>query len=124
LQIKNDSGQITVLAIALFVGLLALLPIAANISNLLIAQQRLNSLADAAALAGAQELEFNNPAVCEVAASFVNSAPDIAISCSVSPSAIQVTLVTPAAKSILNPVISKLTATARAGIADTNSGMP
>jgi secretion/DNA translocation related TadE-like protein len=124
LQTRNESGQVTVLAIALFVGLLALLPIAANISNLLIAQQRLNSLADASALAGAQELEFNNPSACEVAASFVNINLNIEIFCSVSPSAIQVALVTSAPKSILNPFISKLSATARAGIADTNSGMP
>lgn len=124
MRTKNDSGQITVLAIALFVGLLALLPIAANISGLLIAQQRLNSMADAAALAGAQELEFNNLSACDVSTSFVNIARDIDIFCTVTPSAIQVTLETSAPKSVLNPFISKLSATARAGFADTNSGMP
>ena len=124
MQTKGDSGQITVLAIALFVGLLTLLPIAADISNLLIAQQQLNSLADPAALAGAQELEFNNPSACEVSTNFVNIAQDIEIFCLASKTDIQVTLVTPAPKSILNAFISKLSATARAGIADTNSGMP
>ena len=120
----NDSGQVTVLAIALLLGLLALLPIAVNISELLVAQQRLNAQADSAALAGALELEYNNSSACEVAGRFANISEEDVFRCVTSETDIQITIATRAPQSILNPFIQKLFASARAGIADTNSTMP
>lgn len=121
---RNDSGQITVLLVAMVLVLLASIPVAGSLAELLIAQQRLTALADSTALAGAQELEFNNARACEAAKSFASFSNGVDITCISSATEIQVTLVSLAPKSVFTPLIPKLLARARAGIADTNTGMP
>ena len=121
---RNDSGQITVLLVAMVLVLLASLPVAAALAELLIAQQRLTALADSTALAGAQELEFNNARSCEAAKSFASFSNSVEITSISSAAEIQITLVSLAPKSVFTPLIPKLLVRARAGIADTNTGMP
>jgi len=121
---KNEYGQITVLFVAMVLVLLASIPLSGALAELLIAQQRLSALADSTALAGAQELEFNNASACKAAKSFASFSNGVEITCISSATEIQVTLVSLAPKSMFTPLILKLSAKARAGIADTNAGMP
>ena len=91
----NDSGQVTILLLALVLAILSALPILATISQLVITQQRLNATADASAMAGALELEFNQGQACDTARNFKMNFPSSIMSCQASEALIKVELKLP-----------------------------
>ena len=113
----NDSGQVTILMLALVLALLSALPIVGSISQTLVKQQRLNSVADLSALSGALELEFNQPQACEVARDFKVDFPSSTMSCEATSSKIKLVLRLPNTSSPMKYLFPILEATATAGIA-------
>jgi secretion/DNA translocation related TadE-like protein len=113
----NDSGQVTILMLALVLALLSALPIVGSISQTLVNQQRLNAAADSSALAGALELEFNQPQACVVARDFTVDFPSSTLSCEVTNSKIKLVLRLPNTSSPMKYLFPILEATANAGIA-------
>lgn len=113
----NDSGQVTILMLALVLALLSALPIVGSISQTIVKQQRLNAAADSSALAGALELEFNQPQACEVARDFKVDFPISTMSCEATRSKIKLILRLPNTSSPMKFLFPILEATATAGIA-------
>ena len=113
----NDSGQATILMLALVLALLSALPILGSISQTLVNQQRLNAAADSSALAGALELEFNQPQACELAQDFKVDFPTSTMSCEATRSKIKLVLRLPNTSSPMKYLFPVLEATATAGIA-------
>ena len=113
----NDSGQVTILMLALVLALLSALPIVGSISQTLVKQQRLNAAADSSALAGALELEFNQPQACEVARDFKVDFQSSTMSCESTSSKIKLVLRLPNTSSPMKYLFPILEATATAGIA-------
>jgi len=117
LEKVNDFGQVTILLLALVLALLSTLPIVGSIGQTLVIQQRLNSVADSSALAGALELEFNQPQACVVARDFTVDFPSSTLSCEVTNSKIKLVLRLPNTSSPMKYLFPILEATATAGIA-------
>ncbi|MCF8553663.1 MAG: hypothetical protein K9F97_02210 [Candidatus Nanopelagicales bacterium] len=113
----NDSGQASILMLALVLALLSSLPILGSISQTLVKQQRLNAAADSSALAGARELEFNQLQACELAQDFKVDFPSSAMSCEATRSKIKLVLTLPNTSSPMKYLFPILEATAIAGIA-------
>ena len=113
----NDSGQATILMLALVLALLSSLPILGSISQTLVKQQRLNAAADSSALAGALELEFNQPQACELAQDFKVDFPTSTMSCEATRSKIKLVLRLPNTSSPMKYLFPILEARATAGIA-------
>jgi secretion/DNA translocation related TadE-like protein len=120
----NDSGQVTILLLALVLAILCALPILATISQLVITQQRLNATADATAMAGALELEFNQGQACETARNFKMNFPSSIMSCQASESFIRVELKLPNTYFPTRFWLPNLVASATAGIAQPMEPMP
>ena len=120
----NDSGQVTILLLALALAILSALPILATISQLVITQQRLNATADASAMAGALELEFNQGQACETARNFKMNFPSSTMSCQASESLIKVELKLPNTYFPTRFLLPNLVASATAGIAQPMEPMP
>jgi len=117
LEKVNDFGQVTILLLALVLALLSTLPIVGSIGQTLVIQQRLNSVADSSALAGALELEFNQLQACEVARDFKVDFPSSTMSCEATSSKIKLVLRLPNTSSPMKYLFPILEATATAGIA-------
>ena len=124
LQAINDSGQVTILLLALVLAILSALPILATISQLVITQQRLNATADASATAGALELEFNHGQACESARNFKMNFTSSTMSCQASESLIKVELKLPNTYFPTKFLLPNLVASATAGIAQPMEPMP
>jgi secretion/DNA translocation related TadE-like protein len=120
----NDSGQVTILLLALVLAILSALPILATISQLVITQQRLNATADATAMAGALELEFNHGQACASARNFKMNFPSSTMSCQASESLIKVELKLPNTYFPTRFLLPNLVASATAGIAQPMEPMP
>ena len=120
----NDSGQVTILLLALVLAILSALPILATISQLVITQQRLNATADASATAGALELEFNHGQACESARNFKMNFTSSTMSCQASESLIKVELKLPNTYFPTKFLLPNLVASATAGIAQPIEPMP
>jgi secretion/DNA translocation related TadE-like protein len=120
----KDSGQVTILLLALALAILSALPILTALSQLVITQQRLNAAADASALAGALELEFNQNQACDIARNFKVNFPSSTMSCQVSESIIEVELKLPNTYFPTRYLWPNLVATATAGIAQPTEPMP
>ena len=113
----NDSGQASILMLALVLALLSSLPILGSISQTLVKQQQLNAAADSSALAGALELEFNQLQACELAQDFKVDFPSSTMSCEATRSKIKLVLSLPNTSSPMRYLFPILEATATAGIA-------
>ncbi len=113
---ENDEGQITLLVVALTSCLIALLPIIGVVARSTLHQQQLNNLADAAALAGAQELEFNPAGVCIEAQLVLAARPDVQFQCEVTSFGVQVSLAADQESDLLSLLKPRLTSTAIAGL--------
>lgn len=120
----NDSGQVTILLLALALAIFSVLPILATMSQLVITQQRLNATADASALAGALELEFNQNQACDTALNFKMNFPSSTMSCQASESIIKVELTLPNTYFPMKFLLPNLVASATAGIAQPMEPMP
>ena len=120
----NDSGQATILLLALALAILSALPILATISQLVITQQRLSATADASAIAGALELEFNQDQACDTARNFKMNFPSSTMGCEASETLIKVELTVPNTYFPTRYLLPYLVATTTAGIAQPMEPMP
>ena len=87
------------------------------IAEVLVAQQRLNSKAEAIALAGAQELEFNQEQACVVAQEFSNTNFGTTPECLSESASVEILLSEPNPNQLFSVFIPNIQATSRAGIA-------
>ena len=87
------------------------------VAEVLVAQQRLNSKAEAIALAGAQELEFNQEQACAVAQEFSTANFGITAECLSEATSIEILLSEINPNRFLYVFLPKIQATSRAGIA-------
>ena len=114
---KSDSGQISILVLAISIALLIGTSLIGMIAEVIVAQQRLNSKAEAIALAGAQELEFNQEQACVVAQEFSTVNFGIAAECFSESASIEILLSELNQYRFLYVFVPKIQATSRAGIA-------
>jgi hypothetical protein len=116
-SIKRESGQISILvlaaAIAFLLGTIAI----GMLAEVLVAQQRLNAKAEAIALAGALELEFNQDQACAVADEFSTTNFGINAQCVADSASIETLLSEPNPNRFLSVFLSNIQASSRAGIA-------
>ena len=114
---KSESGQISILvlaaAIAFLLGTIAI----GMLAEVLVAQQRLNAKAEAIALAGALELEFNQDQACVVAQEFSTTNFDIKAECVSDSASIEVLLSAANPNRFLSEFLPNIEASSRAGIA-------
>jgi hypothetical protein len=114
---KSELGQISILvlaaAIAFLLGTIAI----GMLAEVLVAQQRLNAKAEAIALAGALELEFNQEQACAVADEFSTTNFGINAQCLADSTNIEILLSEPNPNRFLSVFLSNIQASSRAGIA-------
>ncbi len=114
---RSESGQISILvlaaAIAFLLGTIAI----GMLAEVLVAQQRLNAKAEAIALAGALELEFNQEQACGVAQEFSTKILGIKAECVADSASIEIVLSEPNPNRFLSVFLSSIQASSRAGIA-------
>ena len=114
---KSESGQISILvlgaAIAFLFGTIAI----GMLAEVLVAQQRLNAKAEAIALAGALELEFNQDQACVVADEFSTTNFGTQAQCVADTANIEILLSEPNPNRFLSVFLSNIQASSRAGIA-------
>ncbi|CAB4651535.1 MAG: hypothetical protein F2627_03625 [Actinobacteria bacterium] len=114
---KSESGQISILvlaaAIAFLLGTIAI----GMLAEVLVAQQRLNAKAEAIALAGALELEFNQDQACVVADEFSTTNFGTQAQCVADTANIEILLSEPNPNRFLSVFLSNIQASSRAGIA-------
>ena len=119
-SIKCESGQISILVLVIAIAFLPGTFAIGMISEVLVAQQRFNAKAEAVALAGAQELEFNQELACNVAQVFSTSNFNIEAECVSDSASIEILLSEPNPNRFLSPFMPKIQASSRAGIASDN----
>ena len=114
---KSESGQISILvlaaAIAFLLGTIAI----GMLAEVLVAQQRLNAKAEAIALAGALELEFNQEQACVVADEFSTTNFGTQAQCVADTANIEILLSEPNTNRFLSIFLPKIQSSSRAGIA-------
>ena len=115
--IRGDSGQVSVLVLAASTALLFGTYAIGLGAEVLVMQQRLNSKADAIALAGATELEFNQEQACGVAQEFSTKNLGIKAECVADSASIEIVLSEPNPNRFLSVFLSNIQASSRAGIA-------
>ena len=114
---KSESGQISILvlaaAIAFLLGTIAI----GMIAEVLITQQRLNAKAEAVALAGALELEFNQEQACATAQEFSTTNFGIYAKCVADSTNIEILLSEPNPNRFLSVFLPNIQSSSKAGIA-------
>jgi hypothetical protein len=91
------------------------------LAQALVTQQRLNTKAESTALAGAQELEFNQVDACNVAREFSATNFGLNADCIVQSDGIEILLSEPNPNTFLSKFLPNIYATSRAGIAANDS---
>ena len=119
-SIKCESGQISILVLVIAIAFLSGTFGIVMISEVLVAQQRLNAKAEAVALAGARELEFNQVQACAFAQEFSTSNFDIKAECLSDSASIEILLSEPNPNRFLSEFLPNIEASSRAGIASGN----
>ena len=114
---KSESGQISILVLAAASAFLLGTIAIGMLAEVLVAQQRLNAKAEAIALAGALELEFNQEQACGVAQEFSTKNFGIKPECVVDSASIEILLSEPNPNRFLSVFLSNIQASSRAGIA-------
>ena len=114
---KSESGQISILVLATTIAFLWVTLAIGMLAEVLVAQQRLNAKAEAIALAGALELEFNQEQACGVAQEFSTKNFGIKPECVVDSASIEILLSEPNPNRFLSVFLSNIQASSRAGIA-------
>jgi Flp pilus assembly protein TadG len=114
---RSDSGQISILVLIISLALLAGTYLVGAIAQVIAAQQRLDTKAETIALAGAQELEFNQAQACDVANEFSASNFGQNPDCRSQSGTIEIFLSEPNPNPFLSVIIPKIQARARSGIA-------
>ena len=118
--VKNESGQISILILAISLALLFGTYFAGAVAQVVVEQQRLNTKAESIALAGAQELEFNRVQACDVAKEFSAANYGLIAHCISQPESVHISLTKPISNPILGFVFPNIYASSRAGIASGN----
>jgi len=118
---ENESGQISILVLAISIVLLAGTCLIGAIAQVVLAQQRLNTISESIALAGAQELEFNNSQACDVAREFGARNFGLVADCISQLESIHVLVSEPNPNPLLRIFLSFIYASSRAGIVAKNS---
>lgn len=113
---KSESGQISILVLAVAIALLAGSFVIGMIAEVLVAQQRLNAKAEAIALAGALELEFNQEQACAIAQEFSAANFSLNAECLSQATSIEIVLSEPNPVRFLYTFMSNIQATSKAGI--------
>jgi hypothetical protein len=114
---KSESGQISILVLAVAIAFLLGTIAIGMFAEVLIAQQRLNAKAEATALAGALELEFNQEQACGVAQEFSTTNFSMYTECVADSASIEILLSEPNPNQFLSVFLPKIQASSKAGIA-------
>ena len=114
---KSELGQISILVLAAAIAFLPGTIAIGMFAEVLVAQQRLNAKAEAIALAGALELEFNLDQACVVAQEFSTTNFGINAQCLADSTNIEILLSEPNPNRFLSVFLSNIQASSRAGIA-------
>ena len=114
---KSESGQISILVLAAASAFLLGTIAIGMFAEVLIAQQRLKAKAEATALAGALELEFNQEQACGVAQEFSTTNFSMYTKCVADSASIEILLSEPNPNQFLSVFLPKIQASSRAGIA-------
>lgn len=114
---RSESGQISILVLVVAVALLVGTFVIAAVAEVLVAQQRLNAKAEAVALAGALELEFNQDQACTVAREFSTTNFGLEAECGFHAVSIQILLSETNPNRFLRIFIANIQASSRSGIA-------
>jgi hypothetical protein len=101
------------MAVAFLLGTFAI----GILSEVLVAQQRLNAKAESIALAGAQELEFDFEESCSVAKEFGFLNFGLAVECAAQGTSIEIRISEPNPNQILSAFLPNIQASSMAGIA-------
>lgn len=118
---RNESGQISVLVLAISLAVLTGTCLIGALAQVVVAQQRLKSKAESIALAGAQELEFNQSQACDVARQFSVANFGLIADCISQPESIHVLVSEPNPNPLLRTFLSSIYASSRAGVVAENS---
>jgi secretion/DNA translocation related TadE-like protein len=118
---RNESGQISILVLAISLVLLAGTCLIGTIAQVLVTQQRLNTKAESIALAGAQELEFNQSQACAAATEFGSTNYGLIVDCISETESIAILISQPNPNRFLRTFLSSIYASSRAGIVAENS---
>jgi hypothetical protein len=114
---KGESGQISILVLATAIAFLLGTIAVGMVAEIIVAQQRLNAKAEAIALAGALELEFNQEQACVTAQEFGSTNFDIRAECVSDSASIEILLSEPNPNRFLSVFLPNIQANSRAGIA-------
>lgn len=120
-SVRNESGQISILVLAISLALLAGTCLVGTIAQVVLAQQRLNTKAESIALAGAQELELNQAQSCAVATEFGATNYGLIVDCISEPEGISILVSQPNPNSLLRNLFPSIYASSRAGFVVNNS---
>lgn len=115
-SINRESGQISILVLLTTIAFLWGTLAVGMLAEVLVAQQRLSAKAEAIALAGALELEFNQEQACGVAQQFSTSNFDIKAECVSDSASIEILLAEPNPNRFLSDFLPNIEASSRAGI--------
>jgi hypothetical protein len=114
---KSESGQISILVLVIAVAFLFGTFVIGMIAEVLVAQQRLNAKAEAIALAGAQELEFDFENSCSVAKEFGFLNFGLTVECAAQGTNIEILVSESNPNQIMSAFLPNIQASSRAGIA-------
>jgi secretion/DNA translocation related TadE-like protein len=114
---KSESGQISILVLAIAIVFLLGTIAIGMVTEVLITQQRLNAKAETIALAGAQELEFNQEQACAVADEFSTTNFGTQAQCLADSAGIEILLSEPNPNRLLSEFLPNIEASSKAGIA-------
>jgi hypothetical protein len=114
---KSELGQISILVLATAIAFLLGTITVGMVAEIIVAQQRLNAKAEAIALAGALELEFNQEQACVTAQEFGFTNFGIGAECVSDSASIEILLSEPNPNRIFSVFMPNIQASSRAGIA-------
>ena len=116
-SMKIESGQISILVLATTIAFLWGTLAIGMLAEVLVSQQRLNMKAEAIALAGALELEFNQEQACITAQEFSITNFSTKAECQSDSASIEILLLEPNPYRFLSVFLPNIQASSRAGIA-------
>lgn len=117
---SNQSGQVSILVLAISIAFLFGTYAIGLVAEVLVQQQRLNTKADAIALAGAAELEFNIEQACVLAQDFSTSNFGLDAKCVLEQGSIEIRVSEPNLNTLSGFVLPRISASSRAGMASAN----
>ena len=119
-SIKGESGQISILVLALAAAFLLGTFAIGMVAEVLVTHQRLSAKAESVALAGALELEFNAEQACSVAREFSTANFGLKAECISDSASVQILLSDSNPNRFLSVFMPNIQASSRAGIASGN----